>query len=84
MDNMNQPTDMQQAPAGEQATATTVTVTKNPDGTFTVGEHTCQDIEECLAYVRQALTGEAPGDDRMSVEEAFRGGFDSHSTGMGG
>jgi hypothetical protein len=67
------------APQGEQAEGApgmedtdSVTITKNPDGTFTVGDHQCEDIDEALEYAKQALMADDGG---MSVEQAFGQGF---------
>lgn len=65
-------------PEGQEGYGHTCTVTKNPDGTFSIG--TPQDpmaqraktIDEALNMVREKLTGDDGG---MSVEQAFRGGF---------
>jgi hypothetical protein len=84
MDQITPNSQSQQQPAqdpADPAGGDTVTVTKNPDGTFSVDGKPAKTLEEALALVQQALTGDDGG---MSVEQAFRGGFQGAEMGGSG
>jgi hypothetical protein len=81
---MQQPAAGMEAPAGEpgQDQGTSVTITKNPDGTFMVDDKPAKDLDEALKMAAQAL---GAGQDKMSVEQAFSDGFKgAPQPGMGG
>lgn len=63
----------------DPASGDSVTITKLPDGTFTVDEKPAKTIDEALALAREALTGNDGG---MSVEKAFQDSFNGN-TGSG-
>lgn len=66
------PPDAQPSGQAEAAGGASVTVAKHQDGTFTVNGKPARTIDEALNLAREALTGDDGG---MSVEQAFRGGF---------
>lgn len=77
--------EMQAPPAqgAEQAPqGTSVTITKNPDGTFMVDDKPAKSLDEALQMAAQTL---GAGQDKMSVEQAFSDGFKGgQQPGMGG
>lgn len=77
MDQMTS-TSQPQPPEEASTGGTSVTIARAEGGTFTVDGKPAQTLDEALQMARQALEA-SEGDSRMSVEEAFRGGFNGGS-----